>query len=373
MSLVLPPGVTVWKFDAMSQGWRAGLAGDLASVNELPPRLAPGEAIYVHAAEPIAAPLPDPAQRIAYYHQDHLGSSSVTTDATGALLEEAAYYPFGATRHERRPQAFEANYGFTQKERDQESGLHYFEARYLAGSLARFTSADPKFTHPDSLTSAELDAFLRQPQKLNPFAYALSRPLNHTDPTGLDEANGKPVRDGTSRPPLKGAMYDQPIGPMPRLKTEAILTLKESGGGKTHQAVIESFKSDKDGPTGGYGVGSAAAQGRSPAASDVHLVRKMDRLSLELQGAAVDGKHYESATIIVRTQGPKSQVIMEVKLSNVMLSQYVASSASGGVQPTEQISLNFTDISFSGADPNTGETSATWGSSPAPKSLRPNP
>ncbi len=373
MSLTLPSGVTVWKFEATSQSWRAGLAGDLASVKELPPKLVPGEAIYVHAPEPIAAPVPDPARRIAYYHQDHLGSSSVVTDATGALLEETAYHPFGATRYEYRPQALEANYGFTQKERDRESGLHYFEARYLAGSLARFISADPKFTHPDSLSSAELDAFLRRPQKLNPLAYVLNQPLNHTDSTGLDEAQGKPVREGTSQPPLKGAMYDRPIGPMPMLKTEAILTLKESGGGKTHQVVIESFMTDTYGSARRYGGGSAVGQGRSPAASDVHLVRKIDRLSHELWGAAVYGKRYESATIIVRTKGPQSAVVMKVTLSDVFVSGYQSSGNWGGAQDIEQVSLNFTDISISHPDPNTDEASSAPGSSPSPKSSKPNP
>ncbi|MCL5061878.1 MAG: hypothetical protein M0Z70_11470, partial [Nitrospiraceae bacterium] len=33
-----------------------------------------------------------------YFHTDHLGSSSIITDATGNKVEEIYYYPFGGTR-----------------------------------------------------------------------------------------------------------------------------------------------------------------------------------------------------------------------------------------------------------------------------------
>src|SRR5262249_20640901 len=45
-------------------------------------------------------PLSDGADRIRYYHPDHLGSSSVMTDAEGTLVEETAFYPFGEPRNE---------------------------------------------------------------------------------------------------------------------------------------------------------------------------------------------------------------------------------------------------------------------------------
>jgi hypothetical protein len=50
--LQLPAGVIVWRYDAQNRRWQAGLTGDLASVSDLPPTLAPGQAIYVHSNEP---------------------------------------------------------------------------------------------------------------------------------------------------------------------------------------------------------------------------------------------------------------------------------------------------------------------------------
>ena len=63
---------------------------------------------------------------------------------------------------------------FTGKERDAESGLDNFEARYLGSSLGRFMSPDPMGGH------------LQDPQTLNRYAYVRNNPLSLTDPTGLD-------------------------------------------------------------------------------------------------------------------------------------------------------------------------------------------
>jgi len=63
---------------------------------------------------------------------------------------------------------------FTGKERDAESGLDNFGARYNSSSMGRFMSPDPLGGHPDD------------PQKLNRYVYVRENPLNLTDPTGLD-------------------------------------------------------------------------------------------------------------------------------------------------------------------------------------------
>lgn len=184
--LQLPAGVTVWRYDAPNRRWQTGLTGDLASLNDLPSTLAPGEAIYVHANEPANLGAPAPEERLRYYHQDHLGSSSVMTDASGALVEETAFYPFGIPRHEYRVRQIEEAYKFTQKERDRESGLHYFEARYLVASLSRFALPDPKYANPDALMKADFARFLSTPQEMNIYAYARNNPLKFVDPTGLE-------------------------------------------------------------------------------------------------------------------------------------------------------------------------------------------
>jgi RHS repeat-associated protein len=94
-------------------------------------------------------------------------------------------YPFGLPRNEYRRRQVEENYKFTQKERDRESGLHYFEARYLAGRLSKFVTADLKYANPDSLSAEDLGSFLSNPQEINVYAYALNNPIRYVDPTGF--------------------------------------------------------------------------------------------------------------------------------------------------------------------------------------------
>lgn len=181
----IPSSVATWSFSPESStldsqpNWLARLTGDLATVNELPSVFPPGHAFYAISPASFELEIPDPALRIRYYHQDHLGSSSVMSDANGALVEETAFYPFGTPRHEHRLRQIEEPYKFTQKERDRESALNYFEARYLAGGISRFLSVDPKY--------ANTDASAGDPQAMNLYAYVVNNPLKYSDPTGLDK------------------------------------------------------------------------------------------------------------------------------------------------------------------------------------------
>lgn len=184
--LPLPAGVTVWRYDSSACRWQTLLSGALASLSDLPAALGPGEAIYLHSNDPGELGALEAETRVRYYHQDHLGSSSVTTDADGVVIEETTYHPFGVPRHEHSKRPTEESYKFTQKERDLESGLHYFEARYQAGSLGRFLSVDSKYSDPDGLTKDDAGRFLANPQEMNLYSYTRNNPLNYVDPTGLD-------------------------------------------------------------------------------------------------------------------------------------------------------------------------------------------
>jgi RHS repeat-associated protein len=62
----------------------------------------------------------------------------------------------------------------TGKERDSESGLDNFGARYNSSNMGRFMSPDPFGGHQ------------QDPQSLNKYSYVRNNPLNLTDPSGLD-------------------------------------------------------------------------------------------------------------------------------------------------------------------------------------------
>lgn len=149
---------------------------------------AAGVVWFTAPQETLLLPAANQDRGTMFYHGDHLGSASVLTDSQGALLQEVAYFPFGEVRHSHGQGAmFREPYGFTQKEQDAESDLHYFEARYLAGALSRFVSPDPKFANPGGLSADDLSAYLTQPQKANLYSYVLNNPLKYSDPTGLED------------------------------------------------------------------------------------------------------------------------------------------------------------------------------------------
>ncbi len=77
-----------------------------------------------------------------YYFTDQLGSSDVVTTSAGVIQNESDYYPYGGERVYSQILANQ-NYKFTGKERDSESGLDNFGARYNASSLGRFMTPDP--------------------------------------------------------------------------------------------------------------------------------------------------------------------------------------------------------------------------------------
>jgi RHS repeat-associated protein len=66
---------------------------------------------------------------------------------------------------------------YTGKERDTESGLDYFGARYYASSMGRWMSPDPSGLYFADPTN---------PQSFNLYGYVANNPLTNADPTGLD-------------------------------------------------------------------------------------------------------------------------------------------------------------------------------------------
>ncbi len=109
---------------------------------------------------------------VFYYFSDHLGSASVVTNATGTIVEESDYYPFGGERVITNSDPNQ--YKFTGKERDTETGLDYFGARHYSSNLGRFATPDGfwKDSHPGA------------PQSWNEYAYVRNNPLRYIDPTG---------------------------------------------------------------------------------------------------------------------------------------------------------------------------------------------
>lgn len=118
---------------------------------------------------------------VHYYFSDHLGSSNVVTNSTGSTIEEESdFYPFGGERTITNLLP-DQNYKFTGKERDPESNLDYFGARYYSSNLARFITPDWAAA-PTAVPYADFG----DPQSLNLYGYVRNNPLSHADPDGHD-------------------------------------------------------------------------------------------------------------------------------------------------------------------------------------------
>jgi RHS repeat-associated protein len=129
------------------------------------------------------------APQTRYLTVDALGSTRMVTDENGTVTSRHDYAPFGEELGAAaNPNVRTAGNGFvgqeagvrqefTGKERDAETGLDYFGARYFSGAQGRFTS-------PDKLNVT--DDRLLVPSTLNKYAYAANNPLRFKDPDGRD-------------------------------------------------------------------------------------------------------------------------------------------------------------------------------------------
>jgi len=107
---------------------------------------------------------------VNYTHQNHLNSTSVITDSSGASIKSIVYYPYGATLSDTG--SANPRYEYTGKEKDNSTGLYFYGARYYDSTLGRFISADTLITDP-------LD-----PEALNRYSYARNNPILYMDPSG---------------------------------------------------------------------------------------------------------------------------------------------------------------------------------------------
>ena len=124
-----------------------------------------------------------------YLTADHLGSTRLVTSVSGAPLQRFDYGPFGedlaalGVGNRNLMTSYSASsvptMKFTGKERDSETGLDYFGARYFSSAQGLWTSPDWSGV-PEPVPYADLT----DPQTLNLYSYVRNNPLSHADPDG---------------------------------------------------------------------------------------------------------------------------------------------------------------------------------------------
>jgi RHS repeat-associated protein len=115
---------------------------------------------------------PAAAQGVEYYHLDAMGNVRAVTNQSQQVIERHDYLPFG---EEWNPAGGPQPLRFTGKERDAETGLDYFGARYYGSRIGRFTTVDPALEQQRALADS---------QRWNRYAYANNNPFRYVDPDG---------------------------------------------------------------------------------------------------------------------------------------------------------------------------------------------
>jgi len=227
-------------------------------------------------------------EAVHYYISDHLGTTTVRTDAVGALQNDSDYYPYG---YEVPVTTGDSNhFKFTGKERDTESGLDYFGARYYGSNMGRWMS-------PDWSVKAKPVPYVRldDPQSLNLYGYVGNNPLSKAD------ADGHCIEDACI---VEGAV--------------ALTAFAESPAGQQAEQEAEEA-AERYGPEIEAGVSRAAnwaGQQLAKAGNFLEekaqeftgLTKNTDRI---LQGQA-SGAQYRVPDLMVKV-GDKIQAIGEVK------------------------------------------------------------
>ncbi len=111
-----------------------------------------------------------------FYLDDPLGTRRAQTDFAGNPEQTCSSLPYGDAES-CAPSPTE--HLFTGKERDQESGNDYFEARYYSSAMGRFLSPDWS-AKVQPVPYAKLD----DPQTLNLYAYVGNNPMDRVDADG---------------------------------------------------------------------------------------------------------------------------------------------------------------------------------------------
>src|SRR5581483_281526 len=151
-----------------------------------------------------------------YITKDHLGSSALITDASGAAVVTESFAALGYRRSattwagppsdaEWAAIASTTRRGFT--------GQEMIDSLDLVNMNGRIYSETGQFTSPDPLVSDPTDT-----QSYNRYSYVRNNPLTRTDPTGFDDAgddSGGDPGDGGDIPGCPGAAACQPAASAP--------------------------------------------------------------------------------------------------------------------------------------------------------------
>ena len=111
---------------------------------------------------------------IYYYHSDHLGSAAYLTNDNAIITQVLNYLAYGEDwvdiqNYQATNYPLLGKYTYNGKEKDYESGFHYYGSRYYSSELSIWSSTDP---------------MADQYPNLSPYNYCANNPVMLVDPDG---------------------------------------------------------------------------------------------------------------------------------------------------------------------------------------------
>jgi len=266
-----------------------------------------------------------------YITVDHLGSTRVVTGQNQSVVARYDYLPFGeevgagicgrtgsigyvtdTTRQK-----------FTSKERDDESKLDYFLARYYSSAQGRFTSPDEFAGGPDAFWmfgSGDTEkqalpyADITDPQSLNKYAFCLNNPLRYVDPDGHQSSQNIVVpKEAIEKvnPPAQSFRHDGKIVTVnvPAALLRAFAQLASNQYKASFELALDDLDRRVNGDTdpqsvqltrGSEGTRSSSAEVSSEVSGEVSLQPKVGG---KVGGKVAEGKSALSRAIDTLTLG----------------------------------------------------------------------
>ena len=129
---------------------------------------------YIYMGNRLIAEYRPQEGKYYYYTPDQINSTRIVTNDSGAVVYAAAHDPFGGIQ-KTWTSTYDPVLKFSGKERDAESGLDYFGARYYDKAQYRFISVDPVIN---------AGAAIGNPQRWNLYSYCGNNPIVYLDPDG---------------------------------------------------------------------------------------------------------------------------------------------------------------------------------------------
>lgn len=140
---------------------------------------------YIYSAGQLIAEYLPQERNYYFYTSDQINSTRVILDSNGTKVYSAVYDAYGGVLNT-SPFEYDPVLKFSGKERDHESELDNFGARYYNHSHSQFISTDPIINKEEALYN---------PQLWNLYSYCRNNPVTYLDPDGRTDIKINVVRE----------------------------------------------------------------------------------------------------------------------------------------------------------------------------------